>query len=167
MRKKSFPNWQEGRRSRGIELYRQGWYQALVAEALGVSRTSVHRWIRAYEDSGNAALESAPRPGAPARLSMAQKFELLELLYPGAEAWGFVGDIWTCGRIARVIKRHFGVSYHHHHVAKIMKEMNWSSHKPNFRASQRDEAEIANWKYHKWPAIKKSRKRGKNSISPR
>jgi hypothetical protein len=36
---------------------------------------------------------------------------LPELLAEGAEAHGFRGDVWTCERVAEVIRREFGVSW--------------------------------------------------------
>ncbi|MBF0207599.1 MAG: transposase [Oligoflexia bacterium] len=167
MKKKSISNWQEGRRLRGIELYCKGWSQVSISAALGVSRTSVDRWIRKYKKDGSKSLLSIPRSGAPPRLPIEKKYEILEFLYAGAEAWGFYGDIWTCKRIGYVIEKQFGVTYHQHHIAKIMKELGWTSHKPIVRATQRNERAIENWKNYKWPAIKKSEKRGKNHFSPR
>ncbi|MBF0367804.1 MAG: winged helix-turn-helix domain-containing protein [Oligoflexia bacterium] len=103
---------------------------------------AVNQWIRKCRSEGRKALQSKPKPGAPSRLSVEKKYQILELLYPGAEAWGFVGDIWTCSRIGNVIERQFGISYHRHHIAKIMKELNWTSHGPRVRALQRNEQAI-------------------------
>jgi transposase len=167
MQAKRFSDWKEARRWRGVELFQEGWRRSEIAEALGVSRNSVSRWIRAYRNGGKKSLRSVPRCGAPTRLSAEKKYQILELLYPGAEAWGFLGDVWTCSRIAKIVEKHFGVTYHSHHIAKIMEQLNWTSHMPRSKALQRDERAIANWVHRKWPAIKKSDKRGKSSISPR
>ncbi|MGO8948871.1 MAG: winged helix-turn-helix domain-containing protein [Ktedonobacterales bacterium] len=34
--------------------------------------------------------------------------------------WGFVGEVWTCRRVAEVIRRTFGVNYHRAHVYKLL-----------------------------------------------
>jgi len=167
MKEKSYSNWQEARRFQGINLFLKGWTQAEVAEALGVTKVAVSQWVQKYKSQGKEALQSVPRIGAPRRLSQEKKFQIPELLYPGAEAWGFQGDVWTCARIGKVIERRFRVRYHKHHIAKIMLEIGWTSHKPRVKASQRDEKAIEKWKKHSWPSYKKSPKREKNSFSPR
>ncbi|MBF0298223.1 MAG: helix-turn-helix domain-containing protein [Oligoflexia bacterium] len=52
MKKKSFLNWQEARRLRGIELFHKGWKQSEIAEALGVSKRAVFQWIQKYKCDG-------------------------------------------------------------------------------------------------------------------
>lgn len=167
MKKKSFLNWQEARRLRGIYLHRKGWKQKEIADVLGVSKMAVSQWIKKFKMEGKKSLKAKIKPGAPSRLSEEKRYQVLELLYPGAEAWGFIGDIWTCARIGNVIERKFGVSYHRHHIAKIMKALDWSSHKLKVRASQRNEKIIKAWKKNAWPYIKKSQKREKDHISTR
>ena len=42
------------------------------------------------------------------------------LVERGPEAYGFRGQIWTCKRVAEVIRRAFGVSYHPAHVSRLL-----------------------------------------------
>jgi transposase len=42
-----------------------------------------------------------------------------ELLERGAPAYGFRGEVWTCARVAEVIRREFGVLYHPAHVSRL------------------------------------------------
>jgi transposase len=83
------------------------------------------------------------------------QFERLEkLLLKGAKAHGWATDLWTCARVAALIHRHFGVSFHHDHVGRILHErLNWSSQKPSRRARERNEEEIASWKRESFPRI--------------
>ena len=47
-------------------------------------------------------------------------------------------------RVAEVIRRHFGVSYHVEHARKLIRRrLNWSSQRPQKRARQRNEEEVA------------------------
>ena len=48
---------------------------------------------------------------------------LPELLARGAPAHGFRGEVWTCERVARLILREFGVSYHPAHVSRIVRAL--------------------------------------------
>jgi hypothetical protein len=48
---------------------------------------------------------------------------ILELLERAAEAHGFRGDVWSCERVAKVIRKEFGVSYHPAHVSRLLKAL--------------------------------------------
>ena len=75
----------------------------------------------------------------------------------GAEHFGFRGDVWTQPRVAQLIKRIFGVSYHPAHVGRLLKQLGWSRQKPVTRASQRDEAAIERWRTARWVELEKKR----------
>jgi transposase len=153
-------DWREGRRLRAFELKQQGWSQQRIAEALGVSKGAVSQWMkRAREGGGAEALKRRPAPGAQPRLSEQQRARLPELLEQGAEAYGFRGEVWTCERVAIVIRKEFGVGYHPAHVSRLLKALRQSLQKPQRRASQRDEEAIEHWKEQRWPQLKRGRKR--------
>lgn len=153
-------DWREGRRLRAFELKQQGWSQQRIAEALGVSKGAVSQWMkRAREGGGVQALKRQPAPGALPRLGENQRAKLPELLAQGAQAHGFRGEVWTCERVAIVIRREFGLSYHPAHVSRVVRALGLSLQKPQRRAEQRDEEAIDNWKEKKWPSLKRGRSR--------
>lgn len=148
-------DWREGRRFRAWELHRKGWKQREIAEALGVTQGAVCQWLKRAREGGVEALRTRKPPGAPPRLTLEQRAQIPELLKPGAEAFGFRGDIWTCARVAEVIRREFGVSYHPAHVSRILRDCGWSLQKPVRRASQQNEEAIQQWREERWPEVKK------------
>jgi transposase len=148
-------DWREGRRLRAWELYQQGWSQKQIAAALGVTPGAVSQWIARGRAGGVEALRNQPRSGAIPKLSEQQRQHLPDILRRGAETYGFVGDVWTQERIAAVIKREFGVSYHPDHIGRLLRTIGWSVQKPIERASERNDAAIERWRSEKWPAIKK------------
>jgi transposase len=151
-------DWREGRRLRAFELKEEGWSQQRIAEALGVSKGAVSQWMKRARDGGGVeALKRRPAPGARPRLSEEQRMKLPELLVRGAEAHGFRGEVWTCERVAIVIRREFGVSYHPAHVSRVVRALGLSLQKPARRANQRDEEAIEHWKNERWPELKKGR----------
>ena len=150
-------DWHEGRRFRGWELHQRGWSQRQIAEALGVSQSAVSRWVARGTTGGIAALRTKKPPGAVPRLTEDQRARLLTLLKAGAEAHGFVGEVWTQARIAMLIKRVFGVSYHRDHIGRLLRDLGWSVQKPQEQAAQRNAAAIRHWRDETWPAIKKKR----------
>jgi len=148
-------DWREARRRQAWELKQQGWKQKDIAQALGVSEGAVSQWISRVRQEGIDGLSSHPPPGAPSKLTAAQKAQIPLWLAQGAEAHGFRGDVWTSGRIRDLIARHFGVRYHRDHVRKLLRGMGLSYQHPVERASQRDEAQIAAWGQTRWPELKK------------
>ena len=154
---KGATDWREGRRLRAFELKQEGWSQQRIAEALGVSKGAVSQWMKRAREGGVEALKRQPAPGAQPRLSEEQRARVPELLEQGAEAYGFRGEVWRCERVAEVIRREFGVSYHPAHVSRLLKALRQSLQKPQRRANQRDEEAIEHWKEKRWPHLKKER----------
>jgi transposase len=153
-------DWREGRRLRAWQLYQQGWKQKDIAAALGVSEGAVSQWITKAKKQGSHALRHQPSPGRPPKLSREQRAQLPTLLDQGAEAFGFRGQVWTTKRVAQMMKKVLGVSYHPGHCSRLLAALKYSLQKPKKRATQRDEAAIRNWKEQRWDELKKS-ERGK------
>jgi transposase len=149
-------SWSEGRRLRALDLHQLGWTQAHIATALGVTQAAVSQWLKRARLGGASALRDHPAPGPAPLLAQAQHTHLVQLLKQGAEAYGFLGDVWTRRRVAQLIKEQFAVSYHPTHVGRLLKQLGWSPQKPIVRATQRDEAAISAWYSERWPALKKS-----------
>jgi len=146
-------DFREWRRLQALTLKGQGWRRRDVAEALGVTERSVNRWLTIARVRGPEGLLSAPIPGCPPALSPEQLHGIPELLWHGAEAYGFRGEVWTCGRIARVIAEGFGVRYDAGHVSRLLKRLRWTPQMPVVRAAQRDEAAIERWRSQAWPRL--------------
>jgi transposase len=154
MRPPGTPHQLQKRRELAIRLLKAGKTAAAVARAVIASRSSILRWQRIYQRHGKWGLQAKPIPGRPARLSAKQKIKLQRLVLKGPIAAGYKTDLWTLSRIAQLIRRHFGVTYHPCHIWKILNALGWSCQKPERRALQRDEAAIAHWKRYVWPQIK-------------
>jgi transposase len=116
-------DWREGRWLRAWELKQEGWKQQDIARALGVSKGAVSQWMKQAEQEGIEGLKHRPPPGAQARLSEEQRAKIAELLARGAPAHGFRGEVWTCARVAEVIRKEFGVSYHPAHVSRLVRAL--------------------------------------------
>jgi|SRR6185437_2547076 len=146
-------DFREWRRLQSLHLREQGWRRCDVADALDVTERSVSHWTAIARDHGAQALLSAPIPGRPPALSQQQQRLIPELLWHGAEAYGFRGSVWTCGRIAKVIEEEFGVFYNKGHVSRLLRRLNWTPQMPIQRASQRDEQAIELWRAVTWPRL--------------
>jgi transposase len=145
----------EARRRRAVALLETGLGVRGVARQIGCAPASVSRWQAEVLSRGPDGLQAKPAPGRPRRLTTRQRARLLKLLLQGPIAHGFSTELWTLPRVATVISRTFGVTYHPAHVWKVLRGEGWSCQKPERRAKERDEAAIQRWRTERWPHIKK------------
>lgn len=157
----------EQRRKRGMRLLGDGMAQAEVSRRLGVTPATVCKW-RARLREGEEAWKRRPL-GRPAKITPEHRVLLERTLPQGARAHGFLTDLWTLPRIARVLEREGGVRIHPGHLWRVLGVMGWSVQRPEKRALQRDEEAITRWKRRTWPALKKrpAGKAGPSSSSTR
>src|SRR5215470_17022995 len=142
----------ERRRRRAVALVEQGEPRATVAHVLGVHPKTLARWLRQAKqpDGLRAKPQLGPRPG----LSDHQLQQLEQLLLDGARFHGWNNELWTAARVARLIERFFGLSYHPEHVRKLLKRrLGWTSQKPRRKARERDDKEVERWRADEFPRI--------------
>lgn len=145
----------EQRRRRAIALLEEGRAPVEVARLVGVDRRSLRRWNAAYRKQGAQGLAARAVPGRRSKLGIRQRQQVEKLLLRGAAASGFESDLWTCPRVAQVIKRRFGISYHVDHIGRLLRSLGWTPQRPTRRAMERDEQAIQRWVKQQWPRIKK------------
>lgn len=149
----------ERRRQRAVQAVRRGESPEAVARVFGVNRSSVYRWLRqARSPDGLAA---RPHSGPAPRLSPEQHRRLVPLLLQGAKAHGWTTELWTTARVAELIRRHFGIAFHHDHVGRFLRaRLGWTPQKPRRQARERNEEAIAYWQKVRFPRIaQKARRR--------
>jgi len=156
MRPRGSPILLEERRRRVVVFLKQKLSLHEIARRIGCHASSVLRWRNAFQSGGTEALKAKPAPGRPPKLSRKQKERLVRLLTKGAMANGYRTELWTTQRIAELIERELGVSYHRNHVGKLLHQLGWSHQKPERRAVEHDEAAIQEWKQSVWPRVKKT-----------
>lgn len=122
---------------------------------MGVSLSSVKRWKAAWQTGGVKALAAKPHPPRATKLSEKQKLQLVKLLLSGPQAAGFRTDLWTCARVAAVVRKRFGVRYHADHLGRIMHDLGFSPQKPRLVAREQDQRAVERWRKEDWPRIKK------------
>src|SRR5919202_894074 len=146
----------EERRMRGVDLFEQGVIPAEIARQVGVGHQTVSDWRTVWRQGGRDALRAAGRAGRLPKLSREQLVQVEAALAKGPEADGYATDLWTLARVAEVIERVSGVSYHPHHVWRILREqLGWSWQRPARRAKERNDEAIHQWVKQRWPAVKK------------
>jgi transposase len=143
-------------------MFAEGARPAEVAANLEVSCQAASNWWRAWQAEGEAGLQAAGRAGRLPRLSGEQLAEVEADLLKGARDNGYPSELWTLRRVAEVIERRTGVSYHPGHVWRILRSLGWSRQKPARKAAERDEEKIEAWVKERWPDLK----RGPSSGGP-
>jgi len=148
----------EERRMRAADLFEDGVRPAEIARQVGVSHQIVSDWRAAWRRSGRDGLRAAGRAGRLPKLSREQLAQVEVQLAKGAEANGYPNDLWTLKRVAEVIERLTGVSYHPARVWYILRQgLKWSWQRPARRATERNEEAIQRWVKKRWPQLKKRR----------
>ena len=146
----------EERRMQAADLFRRAVIPAEIARRLGVSHQVVSEWRKAWQQGGRAALRGAGRAGRRPKLSRVQLAKVERALTKGAEANGYTADLWTLPRVAEVIERLTGVSYHPGHVWYVLRQqLKWTWQRPARRAVERDDAAIEQWVKQRWPQLNK------------
>ncbi|MFF7988035.1 winged helix-turn-helix domain-containing protein [Streptomyces sp. NPDC007901] len=143
---------------RAAEMFERGCAQAEVARAVGLCLESVRRWRRVWGQGGTQALRRRPAGGRPPKLDDAQVAAVEAALVQGAQAHGFEADLWTLERVGVLVERLTGVQLARASVWRLLTgRLGWSLQRPQRRAVERDDTEIARWIAHEWPRIKKGR----------
>jgi transposase len=138
-------------RIRGLVMVARQYSYREVAACLGVTSGSVSNWVGHFERQGYEGLLTRPHPGRPAELLEEELLLLDDLIDAGAAASGFPNDLWDARRVAAVIRSHFGISYHPHHVAKLLRARGFSVQKPQRLLALADAAEQYRWETEtKW-----------------
>lgn len=155
MRTKGSATELEARRRRAAEYFHARKPLLEIADRVGVHLSSVKRWKHAWDDGGVKALAAKPHPGPAEKLSAEQKEELAALLKAGPLAAGYRTDLWTCRRVAEVVRKKFRVSYHPDHLGRILHDLGFTPQKPQRVAREQDAAAVEQWRKQDWPRIKK------------
>jgi len=144
-------------RNRAAKMFAEGKAVCDVARYLGYARQTVSQWHSAWERFGSDGLKvGTPRPLR--QLSENDWQEILEALLEGPRAHGYETELWTLARIADLVEKKKGIRHSKSYVCKQLERLNWSCQKPERRARERNEEEIARWKVECWPLIKRGRK---------
>ena len=149
----------EKRRMAASALFDQGLNNSEIGRRLKVCNQTVSRWRKQFEKGGRQNLQKAGRAGRKPLMSDADRQRLVQLLQQGPERLGYETPLWTCKRVAYLIRQEFDISYHGGHVWKVLRQLNWSPQRPAGKALERNEAAIQQWKTERWPAIKKKPRR--------
>jgi transposase len=157
----------EATRMRAAGLFTKGVSQADIGRELGVSHQTVSDWHKLWLVGGKQALKRTGQPGRPRKVTDADLAKVERALEKGPRANGYPTDLWTLVRVAEVIEKTTGVTYHPGHVWKVLHRMGWSRQRPARQATERDDEAIEQWVNDRWPKVKKTPGPGTRGLSSR
>src|SRR5262245_7181960 len=141
-------------RSRAILAVERGQRVGQVAEAYGVNRTTLFRWLRRYTTGGSRGLERRAGSGRPRLLSAFDMEALNDIVLEPASHFGFETDLWTVGRLRQVIREHYGVTISAKTVWRRLREAGFTYQKPERRYLEVHEEARQEWLRDEAPRIR-------------
>jgi transposase len=147
------------KRISALLLLADGHPAATVAQRLGVGRSTIYTWLRAFLVDRWASLCYRSSPGRPAKLTATQQQRLKALISAGPEAAGYATGCWNSALIQDLIVREFGRLYNSHYLSELLRNLGFSYQKARFISDHLDEARRAHWLAVEWPAIRESARR--------
>ena len=109
-------------RIRAVQAVERGWAVSEAADAFGIARRTLHRWLNRYEENGEAGLARKPGSGRPRKLEELGEGELRTIVLRPASAFGYETDLWTAGRLHRVIQARYRVAVSRDTVWRRLRE---------------------------------------------
>jgi transposase len=146
-------------RERAVEAVQNGIPKSTVAQAYGVSRLTIYRWLDRFERDGNDGLERKPGSGRPRKLEELTEEELKAIVLQRASDFEFETDLWTVGRLRRVIREQYEIDLSHNTVWRRLREAGLTYQKPEREYYEIDEAAREAWLRNDLPRIRKTVKK--------
>jgi transposase len=139
----------------------QGQSVSDVAEMLALGEQTVRDYRNQYLFKGMASLVYKAPPGRPSKLTQTQRQQLAKWLQASPQDSGYTSGCWNTPMIQDLIQRRFGVVYHPHDLATLLKNMGFSYQKARFVSDHLNEAKRLAWRQTRWPKILRQAKQRK------
>lgn len=131
--------------------------QVKASRVLGVGRTSIHNWLKAYQQGGDVALQTHKRgPKHQSRLAGHQAATVVRLITdrcPDQLKLPFA--LWTRDAVRELIENRYGISVSVWTTGRYLKHWGFTPQKPLRRAYEQDPQAVQRWLEHDYPAIRR------------
>src|ERR671931_2070551 len=131
----------------------QGQSVSDVAEMLTLGEQTVRDYRNQYLCKGMASLVYKAPPGRPSKLTKTQRQQLAEWIKASPQDVGYTSGCWNTPMVQDLIQRHFGVAYHPHYIATLLKNLGFSYQKARFVSDHLHEAKRLEWRHTRWPKM--------------
>lgn len=153
-------------RQKSVDLFLSGVSKINISKQLSVSRQSVYKWLKAYEEHGEEGILIDKR-GRPKGTQMkpwqcAQIVYLLRNHNPDELSLPFF--LWTRDSVGLLILQKFGIKLSKWTVGRYLANWGFSSQKPARRAIEQNPKAIKKWFEIEYPSIQKLAKKEKATV---
>ena len=152
-------------RERAVRSVQDGENPEVVADVLGINRSTIYSWLAQYRRGGWGALKAKPLFGRPPKLDgkkLKWIFDTVTQKNPLQLKFSFA--LWTREIVATLIKDKFKISLSLVSVGRLLAQLGITCQRPLHRALERDEALVQQWLKQEFPRIKALAQREKAEI---
>ena len=142
-------------RERAVRAVHDGMTRQAVAAAYGVDRATLYRWLQKHSMDGDFGLERKSGSGRPRKLEELDEDTLRSLILKGAIHFGYETDLWTVGRLRRVITEEFSIVLSKNTVWRRLRDAGLTYQKPEREYFEIDEVARKKWLRYEVPKIRR------------
>jgi transposase len=143
-------------RVRAVDAVRRGRPMSDIADAYGMNRSTIYRWLKRFEDAGEDGLQRRPTSGRPRKLEELTEEELREIVLQPASHFGYESDLWTVGRLHIVIEEQYRVCVSKDTIWRRLREAGLTYQKPEREYYELDEDSRQEWLRTDVPKIRET-----------
>jgi transposase len=123
-----------------LKLHRQGKNQQYIAELIGCSQPTVHKWIRLSVK--RKSFETLPRSGRPTKLSSQKLADLKEAISREVKAVNENFCSLDTKQLRVIVRREIGIEYSLRHIERIMHRLGFSRITPRPQHLRHDQEKV-------------------------
>lgn len=145
-----------GVRVRAVAAVQNGMPVSQTATAYGVDRTTLHRWLVRHAQHGEDGLQRRPVSGRPRKLSGVTAKRLKHIVLAPATKFGFETDLWTVGRLHKVLVDRLQVDVSEDTVWRRMRAAGLTWQTPERQYFEADPETRRHWQEETIPQIRET-----------
>jgi len=143
-------------RLRAVRAVLRGMPVGEVARAFDTDRTTIFRWVTRHRQAGENGLWRKPGSGRPRKVQALGIDECWNIILDPATCFGFETDLWTVGRVQRVVADRFGVLVSKNTIWRRLREAGLTYQKPERRYLEIDDEARDAWLRTEVPCIRRA-----------
>lgn len=133
---------------------------SVVIHSMGLCRTTIYRWLRAYDKGGYDALKSSTASGPEPKLNEKQRQQVRRwIVGKDPRQYGFDFGLWTRRIVAELINEKFGITLELTAVGRLLASLDITPQKPLRRAYERDPEKVEQWVKRDYPKLRRRAKK--------
>jgi transposase len=140
-------------RVRAVEAVSRGLPVGEVADAYGCDRTTLYRWVTRSKTIG---LMRKVGSGRPRLLGNLTESDFVKIVLEPATSYGFETDLWTIGRLHRVVQEQYKTEISQDTIWRRLREAGLTYQKPERQYFQMDEEARKEWMASEAPKIRRT-----------